>query len=300
MNESALNFRDFMRLDEIMDIASADTSEIVLKRNRNSYIYDFEHNGEGYKVEMEKSNYPDEDMTEFNPTYVIAFEGPNDMDLTGTAGMSATIIYRAMLLAIKKLLETTEVNSLEFSPAVPRMLPMYDIFYRKYLLPDPPRGQGFVRVRPTLYVRRSHLEDKMNQKVAGDQEVFRQKMANAERKVKARIDEMDEIRKKKRFIDRTINPIDSGFYYWITLKPGTPNLPGGEVNHPALIAVNRNKTDRWAYDDSIRQNGIYLRDNNGKFIEVMNNWPMSLVWIKEFIRPATEEEIRSVKAILRS
>lgn len=300
MQKSTLNFRDFMRLDEIMDIASADTSGIVLQRSGNSYIYDFEHNGESYKVEMENSDYPYEDMKEFNPTYVIAFEGPNDMDLTGTAGMSATIIYRAMLLAIKKLLETTEVNSLEFSPAAPRMLPMYDIFYKKYLLPDPPRGQGFVRVRQTLYVRRSHLEDKMHKKSTGDQEVFRQNMASADKKVRSRIDDMDDIRKKKRFIDKINNPVDSGFYYWITLKIGTPNLRGDQSNHPVLIAVNHNKTDRWAYDDSIRQQGIYLRDNNGKLIAIMINRPMSLAWIKEFVRPATEEEIRSVKAMPRS
>lgn len=293
MNKSAFNFREFLRLDEIFDYSSMDTSEVILTKHGRSYIYDFEHNGENFKVEMEESDYPEEDMTEFNPCFVIAFEGPDDMNLTGTAGMSATVIYRAMLLAIKKLLETVEVNSLEFSPAVPRMLPMYEIFYQKYLLPDPPQGQGFVRVRPTLYVRKSLLNDRLDKKVASDREKLTSGMLKADAMVKARILEIDEIRKKKRFIDRTTNPVDSGFYYWMTFKPGNINFEGD-----ALMVVKFDKTDRWAYDDSIRHQGVYVRDNKGKFVQVMRKWSLSLTQIKDFVRPATEEEIRAVKAIL--
>jgi len=194
-----MNFREFLRLDELFDIGSADLDHIELYPvGEEDYEYDFEHDGEEYKIEIHKEDFLPANLSS-DGAYSITFEGPSGLDLTGSAGMSATVIYRHLLMAIRKLMEQEEVNTLYFSPAQKRMLPMYDIFYRKYLKPDPPAGAGFVRIEPSLYTRRDFLRA---QRFGGSQNL--RNMLRASREVRSEIQQINDKRVLVRNLRREI------------------------------------------------------------------------------------------------
>ena len=139
-----MRFRDYIIFDEAMGMP---TDGLRVRDYGSSVTCHFDHGGDRYKVEMlhgEAYGIPE--------VWEVEFIGPGGVSTTGVSGTSSSAIYSRMLGCIKKLFETRRVNGLSFSPAEDAMLVPYDLFYRKYLRPDPPAGMGFLKVSPSLYL----------------------------------------------------------------------------------------------------------------------------------------------------
>lgn len=149
-----MTFKEWL-ICEMGDIASRDTSTIQLKPNtdKTRYLYNFNHKGYTFEVEFNLTNA--EFLRNNIPFWQISFKGPNGYYLTGRAGFAATAIYTQVLLAIKKLFETTQVNGLHFSPGEPVMRLMYDKFFKTYLSND------FMQIDINYYLRKTTLKELM-------------------------------------------------------------------------------------------------------------------------------------------
>lgn len=100
-------------------------------------------------------------------SFKVFFSGDTGVKLSGMAGMASSLVYRHVLLGIKKIFEIQEkqgepVNALLFSAADEYMLPVYDMFARKFLLPDAPTGKGFVQIQPDVYLNKQWIRDNMD------------------------------------------------------------------------------------------------------------------------------------------
>jgi len=288
-----MNFKQFIQLDEIFDIASADTSRVNLIKSNNKYIYEFSYGKDGYKndykvIMTELTNYKHPDF-DIRPTFDITFIGPEDDELTGYAGMSATIIYKHLLLGIKKLMETTVVNSLSFLAASPKMLPIYQLFYNRFLKPDPPTGAGFVRVSDALYVRREILREKLASGLDGEaKNKALRNILNANRKMSQDVKDANHNKIIKKALDRLT--ADNKLFCWVKMKEY--HFP--YQSEPVLIFAT---TYFWAmYDDDdeqIRIAGFYKMDADNEKLVSLNSggdkW-IPLTNILQVIRKATPQE----------
>lgn len=167
-----MNFKEWL-LSEMGDILARDTSNIVLTPiSQGGYYYKFNHGDEWYTVMMTPPNlekhhiewpWPTFDRTNF---YEIAFSrGPqNSYKLTGKAGTGANNVYTQVLLAIKKLFETTQVDGLYFSPADSAMSLVYRRFFQQYLSKD------FMQIDSFNYVRK----DKIRKMLKGQSPIMKQ------------------------------------------------------------------------------------------------------------------------------
>jgi hypothetical protein len=154
-----MNFKEWI-LNEMGDIASMDTSHIqFVNPTYGQYLYKFKYGNQNFNVIMQLQN---DKLLGIGKIYRIDFSGPKHYDLTGTAGLGATSIYTQVLLAIKKLLESTEVNGLYFSPNAGAMRVIYKRFFDKYL------GRDFTQVDKNNYIRKDVL--RRNTASMGDEE----------------------------------------------------------------------------------------------------------------------------------
>lgn len=149
-----MEFIDFIGLQEAMAL---DTDKVDLQDTGYGLYCPFEYNGVEYQVSLVKEVKQLPWLT-IPETWSITFKGPDGYKLTKMAGTASSAIYSRMLACIKKLLDTHEVNAIEFSPAQEEMIVPYDLFSRAYLLPEPPKGKGFVQVSLTLFVKREFLD----------------------------------------------------------------------------------------------------------------------------------------------
>ena len=148
------------------------------------YDYKFFHNGEEYNVEMDKQmmrNFGDYRIPAEVMSYNITFSGPQDYSLTGTAGPQAVAIYSKLLAAIKKLMDTEQVDALTFSAYEPAMIPVYDRFMRTYL------GDKFTTVAPTTHVRTEKLREIMKKIAPQDRARFEKQIETAQSEREAKV-----------------------------------------------------------------------------------------------------------------
>jgi hypothetical protein len=116
----------------------------------------FEVDGEEFTVSFEKGTKYLGSFTLDN-VWDITFKGPQGYSTTGK-NKNATLIYRNLLLSVKKLLETEEVNGISFSAAEPAMALVYNQFYKQFLSKD------FIRVETFTFVKRSIAKEVMDGK----------------------------------------------------------------------------------------------------------------------------------------
>lgn len=148
---SRMNFKEYLQLVEAMTLSAED---ITLQDSLSYLKCSFRHNGDEYKVYMDN-----DDFEEISDVWSVNFDGPKGVSLTGKAGAASTIIYNKMLSCVKKLFELHEVNGLIFSEADPAMVVTYDLFYRNFLRPNPPRGAGFLKVSDYLYLSKHKIRE---------------------------------------------------------------------------------------------------------------------------------------------
>jgi hypothetical protein len=96
--------------------------------------------------------------------FKIYFSGDTGVALSGISGMAANLVYKNVLLGIKKIFEIQEkqnqpINALLFSAADPKMMPVYYKFAQKFLFPDPPEGYGFVLTEPNTYLAKRWIRE---------------------------------------------------------------------------------------------------------------------------------------------
>jgi len=96
--------------------------------------------------------------------FKIYFSGDTGVALSGISGMAANLVYKNVLLGIKKIFEIQEkqnkpINALLFSAADPKMMPVYYKFARKFLFPDPPEGYGFFLTEPNTYIAKRWMRE---------------------------------------------------------------------------------------------------------------------------------------------
>lgn len=117
----------------------------------------FKHQNTDFEVTMSKTKieYAGRNIP---GSYNIDFAGPNGYRTTNTAGTSGSAIYTQVLLAIKKLMTTQEVNGISFYPAEPGMALVYQRFFDRFLSND------FMRISKNEAVRKTTIEQ-INQKL---------------------------------------------------------------------------------------------------------------------------------------
>jgi hypothetical protein len=110
----------------------------------------FNHQGDDFEVSLARKEikYANEPIPH---CYEIEFSGANDFATTGKAGMTASSVYTKLLLVIKKLMDTHEVNGLIFRPSEPGMATIYNRFFDKFLKRD------FVKVSDKECVKKAYI-----------------------------------------------------------------------------------------------------------------------------------------------
>lgn len=199
-----------MQIDEIYDIMSTDVSGVELQQVGINYAYDFEYEDEVYRIDFRRKSALVAGGTQRVPVWLVLLEGPSGMSLTGEAGMGANIIYKHLLMACKKLLEIEDVKGFTFTPAQPRMAPMYELFYKKFLLPEPPQGAGFVRVTYSTYLRRDVIRDLAS---TGNKKELFQGILGSERRARQNIEKFEILRKDMKRLKRLLQSQGAAIAY---------------------------------------------------------------------------------------
>lgn len=171
--------------------------------------YEFKVGSDKFKVVFEKrknyfsrvANQYGEKTSSKSPTNLIYNSIPNlnfwSVDFYGPQGLKTTnrnknvaIIYKNLLLSIKKLLETEKVDVLHFSPAESQMSLIYNRFYNQFL------SQDFLRIGTFEFLRKKITEEIMN----GDYgETIKNKISNILSTVSRQADkEFENIRSSKK------------------------------------------------------------------------------------------------------
>ena len=148
--------------EEAADNARQESIDNCIDEKRDNHTdqhtgfkHEFEFDGEKYEVGLDKSSHSYMGRN-YDDMYTVMFHGPRGYSTTGMAGGKATAIYAKLIAAIKKLVDTQDVDGLMFTPAEPAMRIMYERFYQSFL------KKQFVRVEPNVYLRRDLVKDLAN------------------------------------------------------------------------------------------------------------------------------------------
>jgi hypothetical protein len=60
-------------------------------------------------------------------------------------GAKANSVYGGVIKAIRLLMQKETVEAIHFVHADESTIPVYDMLYRKFILPEPPQGIGFIK-----------------------------------------------------------------------------------------------------------------------------------------------------------
>ena len=156
-------FRQFF---ELFDNTSADASAVRLEPVSTIYgqpalrhtfkVPDVDGRQQDFKVTMVRHKgfqLPNGIRVKDSDSYNVELEGPAGTKLTGRSGINATIVYRQLLLAVRKLMDSEDVGAITFVPAEDDMNLPYTRFVKSYVRPE------FSEVSPGFFVRKSILRD---------------------------------------------------------------------------------------------------------------------------------------------
>lgn len=146
-----MNFRAWL-LTEIGDIENLNADHIHLTTTPHGYEYLFNIAEQEYKVTFNVDHDLEFQEKKIPGSYVIFFTGPNHYNTTNL-GTNAHKVYTQLLLAVKKLFQTTEVNGLAFHPTEAAMASVYQRFFKRFLQKD------FMAINSTDYIRKSYIKE---------------------------------------------------------------------------------------------------------------------------------------------
>lgn len=170
-----MRFREFL---EALDVMGPDVSDYQFdQRDEGSYEYNFAVRMEDEKVgpassrrvpftvyifKMTEVNIGRGSRNEFvriPDTYSVEFKDKEGYRVSGKLGTKAFQVYREVMLAIRAFMGQHKVNALHFTEFDERTKPIYHMFYKSYLQPDPPKGAGFLKIASNLYVSKDYIVD---------------------------------------------------------------------------------------------------------------------------------------------
>ena len=171
-----MRFREFL---EALDVMGPDVSDYQFDQSdEGSYEYNFTVRLEDDKVgpapsfrrvpftvyifkktEVNIGRGSRNEFVRIPDTYSVEFKDKEGYRVSGKLGTKAFQVYREVMLAIRAFMEQHKVNALHFTEFDERTKPIYHMFYKSYLQPDPPRGAGFLKIASNVYVSKDYIVD---------------------------------------------------------------------------------------------------------------------------------------------
>ena len=309
-SESSLSFFGYVALREAFDLTNADMSDIMITSSATQGNYRFKHDGKNFMVSISQENevnldghddvddfdYYDDDENndpfinepktiEIPGTFSIMFSGPQDFQLTGTSGVGVFAIYRKLLSCVKHFMDNHEVNALEWTPADDKMLIPYDLFYRQFLQPDPPRGAGFIRVTNDVYIKKEYIRNNKD-KFPPD---LSAKILGTGRAVRVAIQDVKREEAQKKAKRRTLAVLmDKTFH-----APGLKQYSGfywlSNADPSAAMFVTKGKTSYNGYASNVGNETVCgYWDSRLNRLSYFSLEDMSLAEIQKFVDAASK------------
>ena len=148
-----ISFTTFMLLESIAAAIESPSDDVTFTDRGDSMLSIFNIEGSIYKVHF---------YTEQKNIFItsqplegveIIFEGPQGLSLQKTTGMSGMRVYAQLLKIIKKYITTYPVDMITFSAADKEMIPVYNMFYNKFL------KSSFIRLSNTHFLSNKWIQD---------------------------------------------------------------------------------------------------------------------------------------------
>ena len=151
-----ISFTTFMLLESIAAAIESPSDDVTFTDRGDSMLSMFNIEGNTYRVHFYTTqqnifitNKPLEGVE-------IIFEGPQGLSLQRTTGMSGMRVYAQLLKIIKKYITTYPVDIITFSAADKEMIPVYNMFYNKFL------KSSFIRLSNTHFLSNKWIQDNKN------------------------------------------------------------------------------------------------------------------------------------------
>lgn len=151
-----ISFTTFMLLESIAAAIESPSDDVTFTDRGDSMLSMFNIEGNTYRVHFYTTqqnifitNKPLEGVE-------IIFEGPQGLSLQRTTGMSGMRVYAQLLKIIKKYITTYPVDIITFSAADKEMIPVYNMFYNKFL------KLSFIRLSNTHFLSNKWIQDNKN------------------------------------------------------------------------------------------------------------------------------------------
>lgn len=148
-----ISFTTFMLLESIAAAIESPSDDVTFTDRGDSMLSMFNIEGNTYRVHFYTTqqnifitNKPLEGVE-------IIFEGPQGLSLQRTTGMSGMRVYAQLLKIIKKYITTYPVDIITFSAADKEMIPVYNMFYNKFL------KSSFIRLSNTHFLSNKWIQD---------------------------------------------------------------------------------------------------------------------------------------------
>lgn len=137
-----MNFKDWITNEALRTAVTASTEDIEFLDTLNGYTAKFLVDGNDYTVSLTKKDAAAYGL----PTiWSITLKGPQGYSLVGGMGAKANLVYGGVIKAIRLLMQKETVEAIHFVHADESTIPVYDMLYRKFILPEPPQGIGFIK-----------------------------------------------------------------------------------------------------------------------------------------------------------
>jgi hypothetical protein len=253
-----MNFTDFMLFHEALSMSDEGLS--ISKDDSGETYCDFEFRGMPFRVTLSLRKgrlvpmwtHGENAEADFIPNVVgIAFKGPKGYSTSKVAGSASSAIYSKMLGCVKKVLDNMDVNAITFNAAEPGMYVMYNLFYRNYLMPDPPAGKGFLKIDNLgvngmngrdhqMYVSKEYIQQHKEQ-FPEQKYLWKRMIVTAHKNTKLELEKVE--------LEKAINRINKR------------NLPSDQAKLAELThKLESLKQEILKYNDAVRDERDKLRD----------------------------------------
>lgn len=148
-----ISFTTFMLLESIAAAIESPSDDVTFTDRGDSMLSMFNIEGSTYRVHFYTTKQDIFITNQQLEGVEIIFEGPKGISLQRTTGMSGMRVYAQLLKIIKKYITTYPVDMITFSAADKEMIPVYNMFYNKFL------KSSFIRLSNTHFLSNKWIQD---------------------------------------------------------------------------------------------------------------------------------------------
>ena len=148
-----ISFTTFMLLESIAAAIESPSDDVTFTDRGDSMLSMFNIEGNTYRVHFYTTKQDIFITNQQLEGVEIIFEGPKGISLQRTTGMSGMRVYAQLLKIIKKYITTYPVDMITFSAADKEMIPVYNMFYKKFL------KSSFIRLSNTHFLSNKWIQD---------------------------------------------------------------------------------------------------------------------------------------------